>query len=141
MSSIDTSALGELRLHHVGIVVADLNESLQQYRDLGFSAGERFPIPEQSVVAVTLEAGAGYVELIQPTDPDGPIARFLEKRGNTMHHVAYEVDDIQHSLASLHRRGVRLIDQSPRIGAHGWQVAFIHPEACSGVLTELVQTD
>ncbi len=141
MASEVADRVRELRLHHVGIVVTDLDQSLAQYLRLGFEPGERFEIADQSIVAVTLEAGPGFVELIQPTDPDGPIARFLAKRGDTMHHAAYQVDDIAHSLAILERRGVRLIDTVARVGAHGWRVAFIHPEVCSGVLTELVQSD
>jgi methylmalonyl-CoA/ethylmalonyl-CoA epimerase len=93
---------------------------------------------EQGVIAVTFRTGPGYVELIQPTDPEGPIARFMQKRGEGMHHVAYRVDDLQGSLDRLAAAGVRLIDAAPRIGAHGWRIAFIHPESCCGVLTELV---
>jgi methylmalonyl-CoA/ethylmalonyl-CoA epimerase len=79
--------------------------------------------------------------LIQPTDPDGAIARFMHKRGEGMHHVAYRVPDLQGSLDRLATVGVRLIDSVPRRGAHGWRIAFVHPESCNGVLTELVETD
>jgi len=128
-----------MQLHHVGVVVSDLEVALEHYRRLGFASGERFDLPHQSIVAVTLEAGSGFVELITPTDPEGPISRYLEKRGDTVHHVAYRVDDIEKSLQALAASGVRLIDSTPRPGAHGWRVAFIHPESCSGVLTELVE--
>jgi methylmalonyl-CoA epimerase len=125
-------------LHHVGIVVADIDAAVAQYEALGFRGGERFTMTEQGVIAVTFHAGPGFVELIQPTDPDGAIGRFLAKRGDGMHHVAYRVHDLQGTLDRLAAAGVRLIDEQPRIGAHGWRIAFIHPESCCGVLTELV---
>lgn len=125
-------------LHHVGIVVHDIDSAAERYLALGFSGGERFELAEQGVVAVTFRSGAGYVELIQPTRPDGPVAKFIAKRGEGMHHVAYRVADLEGALRELSARGVRLIDAAPRAGAHGWRIAFIHPESCSGVLTELV---
>jgi methylmalonyl-CoA/ethylmalonyl-CoA epimerase len=129
-----------LELHHVGMVVADLDVALARYGALGFAAPERFALPEQAVVAATFRAGPGFVELIQPTDPGGPIARFMGKRGEGLHHVAYRVPDVRAALARLAAEGVRLIDETPRRGAHGWRIAFIHPDACNGVLTELVET-
>jgi methylmalonyl-CoA/ethylmalonyl-CoA epimerase len=125
-------------LHHVGIVVADIDAAVTHYAALGFTGGERFEMTGQGVIAVTFRAGPGYVELIQPTDPDGAIARFMNKRGEGMHHVAYRVADLQGVLDRLAAAGVRLIDASPRRGAHGWRIAFVHPESCNGVLTELV---
>ncbi len=126
-------------LHHLGVVVADIDAATARYAELGFSGGERFEMTEQGVIAVTFHSGTGYIELIQPTDPDGAIARFMAKRGEGMHHVAYRVDDIETSLVALAARNIRLIDSVPRRGAHGWRIAFIHPEACNGVLTELVE--
>lgn len=128
-----------LRLHHVGYVVSDIDAAAASYRALGFTEGERHEIPEQKIVAMTFRAGHGWMELIQPTDPEGPIAAFMAKRGEGVHHVAYEVDDIAAKLAELKAAGVQLIDEVPRSGAHGWRIAFIHPKACHGVLTELVQ--
>lgn len=128
-----------LRLHHVGYVVSDIDAAAASYRALGFAEGERHEIPEQKIVAMTFRAGHGWMELIQPTDPEGPIAAFMAKRGEGVHHVAYEVDDIAAKLAELKAAGVQLIDEVPRFGAHGWRIAFIHPKACHGVLTELVQ--
>ena len=133
------SALPALALHHVGIVVADVDAAMQRYRALGFGNGERFALAEQGVVAVTFRAGSGYVELIQPTDPESPISRFLAKRGDGTHHVAYGVPDLVAALQGLAGTGVRLIDLVPRRGAHGWRIAFVHPESCAGVLTELVE--
>lgn len=129
----------ELRLHHIGYVVSDINDAAKTYKQLGLTEGEHHDIPEQKIVAMTFPAGSGWIELIQPTDPDGPIAAFMAKRGEGVHHVAYQVDDIEAKLAELKAAGVQLIDESPRTGAHGWRIAFIHPKACHGVLTELVQ--
>lgn len=126
-------------LHHVALVVHDFDAAIDRYRALGFAGGERFVIPEQAVEVATFAAGPGWIELIHPTDPEGPIARFLAKRGEGFHHVAYAVPDLEGTLAELAAAGLRLIDTSPRRGAHGWRIAFIHPESCGGVLTELVQ--
>lgn len=125
-------------LHHVGIVVEEIDAAAEKYAKLGFASGERFDVPEQGVIAITYHAGPGYVELIQPTDPTGAIGRFLAKRGPGIHHVAYRVSDLEGTLARLTAAGVRLIDAVPRTGTHGWRIAFVHPESCSGVLTELV---
>ena len=127
-----------LELHHVGIVVSDLAAALAAYGRLGFTDGEHWLMPQQQIEAVTFACGTGWVELITPTDPDGPIARFLAKRGDTMHHVAYRTHDLDGELARLKSEGVRLIDETPRTGTHGWRIAFLHPESCNGVLTELV---
>ena len=127
-----------LELHHVGIVVSDLEAALTAYERLGFSGGERWLMPQQQIEAVTFASGAGWVELITPTDPESPIARFLAKRGDTMHHVAYRMPDLDGELVRLKAEGVRLIDETPRTGTHGWRIAFLHPESCNGVLTELV---
>jgi methylmalonyl-CoA/ethylmalonyl-CoA epimerase len=126
-------------LHHIAIVVADLDEAVARFRALGFAGGERFTLPDQAVEVATFPAGHGWIELIEPMDPDGPIARFLAKRGEGMHHIAYAVPNLEAALANLDAAGARLIDREPRTGAHGWRIAFIHPESCAGVLTELVQ--
>jgi len=133
-------ALGRrLDLHHVGIVVADLDAAAARYAPLGFVGGERVEVPDQRVRAAVFAAGPGYVELIQPTDPAGPIARYLATRGEGLHHVAYRVDDLPATLDRLAAAGVRLIDTTPRRGLHGWRIAFVHPESAAGVLTELVE--
>jgi methylmalonyl-CoA/ethylmalonyl-CoA epimerase len=133
------SGLENPRLHHVAVVVADLEEARARYRTLGFSGSERFVLAEQAVEVATLRSGTGWIELIRPTDPDGPIARYLAKRGEGVHHVAYGVPDLIAALKRLEAAGIRLIDAAPRTGAHGWRIAFIHPESCGGVLIELVQ--
>jgi methylmalonyl-CoA/ethylmalonyl-CoA epimerase len=129
------------KLHHVAMVVADLDEAVTRYERLGFAGGERFSLPQQAVDVATFRSGEGWIELIQPTDPEGPIARFLAKRGEGMHHVAYAVPDLEAALADCAARGIRLIDAAPRTGAHGWRIAFLHPESCGGVLTELVEAE
>lgn len=128
-----------LDLHHVAVVVADLDAAVGRYGALGFGGGERFAVPEQGVEVVTFRAGPGWLELISPTEPEGAIGRFLAKRGEGLHHVAYRVADLAGALARLEATGVRLIDRAPRAGVHGWRVAFVHPEGCAGVLTELVE--
>lgn len=135
---MSTAGLVGYELHHIGIVVADIERAAAKYAALGFPSGERFEMTEQGVIAVTYHTGHGYVELIQPTNPEGAIAKFMAKRGEGMHHVAYRVSDLERTLARLSAEGIRLIDATPRNGAHSWRIAFVHPESCNGVLTELV---
>ncbi len=128
-----------LELHHVGIVVGDLEAAVARYVALGFRAAGREVVTDQGVEVAAFHAPPGYVELISPLDPDGAIGRFHAKRGDGLHHAAYRVADLAAALDRLAAAGVRLIDREPRVGLHGWRVAFIHPEACAGVLTELVE--
>jgi methylmalonyl-CoA/ethylmalonyl-CoA epimerase len=127
-------------IDHTGIAVADLEQSLAFYRDvLGLPAAHRETLPDQGVEAALLDIGDGHVELIAPLGPDTGVARFLAQRGPGLHHVAYRVDDIEATLASLSAAGVRLIDERPRTGIRGSRVAFLHPAATGGVLTEIVE--
>jgi methylmalonyl-CoA/ethylmalonyl-CoA epimerase len=126
-------------IHHIGVVVEDLHEAVAAYRRLGFLAGEIDRLPEQNVDVAALRAGASWIELLHPIERDSPIGRFLDARGQGIHHVAYLVDDVEGALAGLADAGVELIDAAPRTGLHGWRIAFIHPRACAGVLTELVE--
>jgi methylmalonyl-CoA/ethylmalonyl-CoA epimerase len=127
-------------IDHTGIAVADLEQSLAFYRDvLGLALVHRETLPEQGVEAVLLDVGDSHVELIAPLGPETGVARFLEQRGPGLHHVAYRVDDIEATLASLSAAGVRLIDEQPRTGIRGSRVAFVHPAATGGVLTEIVE--
>lgn len=127
------------RLDHVGIVVHSIDESLKTYRDaLGMMLLERRAAPEQLVEAAFLEGGNSTVELIAPTDSESGTARFLQNRGEGVHHVCYEVDDIVAALEELRRQGVRLVDETPRQGLHGL-VAFVHPKATHGMMIELLQ--
>jgi methylmalonyl-CoA/ethylmalonyl-CoA epimerase len=132
-------SLASSRLHHIGVVVADLDAAISTYTQLGFGEADRFDVPEQGIRAAFFPLATGAVELIQPTDPEGAIGRFMSKRGEGFHHVAYEVDDIVASLRQLEADGIELIDATPRTGGHGLLIAFIHPRAANGVLTELVQ--
>ncbi len=129
------------RINHVGYVVADLDAAIANYgQRFGMRVIVREVLSDQGVEAAALDAGDHTaVELIQPVDRTGSVARFLEKRGPGLHHVAYEVPDITAALAELAAGGARLIDTVPRRGLGGHMIAFIHPAATGGILTELVQ--
>ena len=132
---------GTLGIHHVGIAVRDLQAAVERYGVLvGGEVDHEAVVPEQGVRAVALRVGAGpLLELLEPTAADTPVGRFIERRGEGMHHVAYEVRGIQAHLDRLRAAGVQLIDETPRTGLFGLQVAFIHPEAAMGCLVELVE--
>ncbi len=132
------------RLDHIGIAVSNIEEALAFYRDaLGLEIEAPEDVPSQHVRAhfIPLEPGAAgaSLELLEATSPDSPIARYVGKRGPGIHHLTLRVDDIAAALAALKLRGVRLIDEAPRPGAHGSLVAFIHPSSAHGVLVELTQ--
>ena len=127
-------------IDHIGIAVEDLGESLKFFRDaLGLELDAPEDVPSQRVRAHFLQAGEAAVELVEPTSDDSPIAKYVVKRGPGIHHVALRVDDIVAALAELKAKGVRLIDEVPRPGAHHSLVAFIHPSSTHGVLVELKQ--
>jgi methylmalonyl-CoA/ethylmalonyl-CoA epimerase len=127
-------------LDHVGIAVGSLHDALAFYRDaLGLQIEAPEEIASQRVRAHFMPAGEACLELLEPTAPDSPIAKYLEQHGPGIHHVALRVDDLRAALAELKARGVRLIDDAPRPGARGSLVAFIHPSASHGVLVELKQ--
>ena len=126
------------RVHHNGVVVHSINDALPMYRDLlGMPVVKEAVMVDQGVKAVLLDLGNSFFELLEPIDPEFGIARFLEKRGEGLHHVCLEVDDIHSALADLKSKNVDLIDQEPREGLTG-EIAFIHPNALHGVLVELV---
>ena len=128
-------------IHHVGIAVGDLDEAVDTYRRLfGAEFEGRGMIRGQHVEAASLVLGAGRVELVSPLDEESTVARFLARRGPGMHHVAYEVDDVQAALDSLADEGARLIDAEPHEGLFGLQVAFVHPDSVHGVLAEVVSS-
>jgi methylmalonyl-CoA/ethylmalonyl-CoA epimerase len=130
------------RIHHVAYVVADLDAALERLGDtFGLRPAIREVMEGQGVEAVLCGPGGGAVELIRPLDPAGAIARFLESRGEGLHHVAFEVDDLEAALEDLRGRGAELIDERPRPGLGGHLVAFVHPRSAGGVLTELVQAE
>ena len=126
-------------IHHLGVAVTDLDEAIGSYERL-FAAelAGRETQDEQGVEAVSMRVGGGHVELLAPLGPHTPVGRFLASRGPGMHHVAYEVDDLSGELLRLESEGAQLIDDAPRPGLFGMQVAFIHPDAVHGVLSELV---
>lgn len=128
------------RIHHIGHVVADLDAAIARYEDgLGMRVAVREVLTDQGVEAVALDAGASMVELIRPIDPAGAVARFLDRRGEGLHHVAYEVADLRGTLDELAASGIDLIDREPRRGLGGHLIAFLHPRSTGGVLTELVE--
>lgn len=128
------------KINHLGIAVASLDAALPYYRDLlGMSYQGAEEVAEQKVRVAFLQIGESKIELLEPTADDSPIAKFLEKNGSGIHHIAYEVDDIEEALTALEAKGARLIDRSPRRGAHGARIAFIHPRSTGGILTELCQ--
>ena len=127
-------------LHHVAIAVPDLAEARTLYQEaLGMRAGEVEYVEDQRVNVLVLDAGGQRIELVEPALEDSPISGFLAKRGPGLHHLAWLVDDCEAAIAALIERGVRLIDEAPRPGAHGTRVAFLHPKATGGVLMELVE--
>src|SRR6478735_1299849 len=129
-------------VHHVGIAVADLYASLLVYEELfGARLEHRESVEDQGVEAASLRVGESRIELLRPLGPDTPVGRFLAKRGPGMHHVAFEVDDVGAELVRLRAEGAQLIDDAPRRGLFGLQVAFVHPEATGGVLAEFVSDD
>jgi methylmalonyl-CoA epimerase len=126
-------------IHHLGVAVDDLDAALSTYTRLfGALLEHRATVPAQGVHAAAVRVGAGRVELLEPLGDDTPVGRFLSKRGPGMHHVAYEVDDVAAALAGLSEEGVELIDEHPREGLFGLEVAFVHPDSVHGVLSEVV---
>jgi methylmalonyl-CoA/ethylmalonyl-CoA epimerase len=126
-------------IHHLGVAVDDLDEAIARYERLfGAELEGRETQDALGVEAASLRVGTGRVELLASLGPETPVGRFLAKRGPGMHHVAYEVDNLPQELSRLAGEGARLIDGAPRRGLFGMQVAFVHPEAVNGVLSELV---
>jgi methylmalonyl-CoA/ethylmalonyl-CoA epimerase len=129
------------RISHIGIAVRDLDAQIRFYRDtLGLHLEGIEEVPDQRVRTAIFRVGEAAVELLAPTAADSPIARFLDKRGEGIHHIAYAVDDLEAALAVLAARGVELIDHAPRPGAGGKRIAFLQPRSSFGVLTELCES-
>ncbi len=128
------------RIDHIGVAVEDLDAALELYADvLKMPVVHRETVTEQGVEAILLDVGENHVELLAPLGPDTPVGKFLAKKGPGLHHVAYQVADIEGTLAALKDAGMRLIDETPRVGIRNARVAFVHPASTGGVLTELVQ--
>ena len=128
------------RIDHLGVAVADLDIALALYEgSFGLQVHHREVIEDQGVEAVALQIGETSIELLRPIRDDSPIARFLADKGPGFHHIAYSVDDIEGALARLKDQGVRLVDETPRVGLGGSKIAFVHPKSTFGVLSEIVQ--
>lgn len=125
---------------HIGIAVKDLDASVERFRTLlGKDPAQREVVSDQNVSTALFETGPSGIELLQATSADSPVARFIERRGEGIHHVCFEVDDIRAELSRLGKQGFQLIDKEPRLGAGGYLVAFLHPASTNGVLIELGQ--
>lgn len=128
------------RIDHIGVAVEQLEPAIALYRDAyELELVHREVVEEQGVEAVLLDVGEGHVELLAPLAADTPVGKFLAKNGPGLHHVAYQVGDIDTTLGALKAAGLRLIDEQPRTGIRGSRVAFLHPRASAGVLTEIVE--
>jgi methylmalonyl-CoA/ethylmalonyl-CoA epimerase len=128
------------KINHIGIAVKSLDDSLPFYRDnLGMTFTGIEEVTEQKVRVAMLQVGESKIELLEPTSEDSPVAKFIEKNGPGIHHLAYEVEDIEAAIARLMADGARMIDEKPRNGAHGTRIAFVHPKSSNGVLTEICQ--
>jgi len=129
-----------MKIDHLGIATKEIAEALKFWEDaLGLENVHTEEVEDQKVRVAMLPIGETNIELLEPTSDDSPITKFLEKRGGGIHHIAIEVEDIEKSLKKLKSEGARLIDETPRIGAEGCLVAFVHPKSTNGVLLELVQ--
>ncbi len=128
------------RIDHIAIVVEDIDAALGFWRDtLGLELDHVEDVPEQKSMVAFLPTAGSEVELVEPTTDDSGVARYLQKRGPGMHHICFEVDDIEAALAQMKTKGVRLINETPTLGAGGKKIAFVHPESTNGVLVELYE--
>jgi methylmalonyl-CoA/ethylmalonyl-CoA epimerase len=128
------------RIDHIGVAVEDIDAALDLYeRSYEMELVHRETVGSQGVEAVLLDVGDGHVELLAPLGPDTPVGKFMAKNGSGLHHVAYAVEDIDAALESISAAGVKLIDQTPRVGIRESRVAFLHPRSTGGVLTEIVE--
>ena len=128
------------KINHIGIAVQSIDATIPFYRDqLGMQFLGSEEVVEQKVRVAMLCVGESKIELLEPTSPDSPVAKYLEKNGQGIHHVAYEVEDIRAAIAKLLSDGARMIDETPRQGAHGALIAFVHPKSAGGVLVELYE--
>ncbi|MCL1991615.1 MAG: methylmalonyl-CoA epimerase [Spirochaetes bacterium] len=129
-----------LKLDHIGVAVSNMEESLKLYTELlGLELHGTEVVEEQKVKVAFLPVGDTEIELLESTSPDGPVAKFIESRGQGVQHLAFNVENIEEALAKMKEQGVRLIDEVPRYGAGGAKIAFLHPKATGGVLIELCQ--
>lgn len=129
------------KIEHVALAVSDLDEAIALYRDVwGLTLEHRETVTDQGVEEAMLPIGDSYIQLLAPLSADTTVGKFIERRGEGLHHIAYEVDDIVTALENLKKAGAKLIDQAPRRGSRGTKVAFVHPVGNRGLLVELVET-
>ena len=129
-----------MRISHIGIAVKDADSALKMYREvLGLEPASVEIVESQKVKTVHIPIGDSSIELLESTSPEGVVAKFIEKRGEGIHHIAIEVDDIETALEKMKAEGFQLIDETPRMGAGNMQIAFVHPRSTNGVLLELCQ--
>ena len=133
------SALQALGLAHIGIAVPSIEDAIPAWESLGFRLAEREEIASMRLRVAFLESGGTLLELLEPTDPDTPVGRFLASRRGGLHHLAFLVPDLEAALREAEARGLELIDRTPREGSHGLRIAFLHPRSFHGVLVELCQ--
>ena len=127
-------------IEHIGIAVKNLEESIKFYEDiLGLKCYSVEEVKDQKVKTAFFKVGQTKIELLESTDPEGPIGKFIEKKGEGIHHLAFHVNDLQNALKEAESKGVKLIDSSPRKGAEGLNIAFLHPKSTNGVLTEFCE--
>jgi methylmalonyl-CoA/ethylmalonyl-CoA epimerase len=130
------------KVDHIGVAVSNLEESLKLYTELlGMKLHGTETVAEQKVKVAFLPLGDTEIELLESTEPDGPIAKFIENKGQGIQHIALRVENVEEALAELKEKGIRLIDETPRYGAGGAKIAFLHPKSTNGVLVELCQRD
>ena len=130
------------KVDHIGIAVKNLEETLKFYQEvMGMDLAGTEIVEEQHVRVAFLPIGDTEIELLESTDPEGPIARYIDKKGEGVQHIAYKVEDIEVAIAEMKAKGVRMIDEKPRYGAGGAKIAFCHPKSTNGVLVELTQRD
>ncbi|AIU70710.1 methylmalonyl-CoA epimerase [Thermococcus eurythermalis] len=127
------------KIDHVGIAVKNLDEAIKVWEGLGLKVEEIEEVPDQKVRTAIIHIGESRIELLEPTAEDSPIAKFIAKRGEGIHHIALGVTNIEEHLKELKDKGYRLIDEEPRIGAGGAKIAFVHPKSVTGVLLELCE--
>ena len=127
------------KIDHIGIAVNNLDEAMELYKKLGFEVKEVEEVAEQKVKVAMLPVGESKIELLEATSKDSAIAKFIEKRGEGIHHIAINVEDIEKALENAKNEGLKLIDEKPRVGAGGKKVAFVHPKSTKGVLLEFVE--
>jgi len=128
-----------MTIDHIGVAVADLAAARAFYEELGLTCAGEEEVPDQRVRVAFFPAGDGRVELLQSTDPEGPVGKFVAKKGPGLHHLSLRVPDLEAALAALAAKGYSLIDTSPRVGAGGHRIAFVHPRSTGGVLLELTE--